>query len=128
MGLYRNYSFENEMVKLLTNKMAYGIAGMVPTQFAQIAAFIIAFDQTRRKHYDSMPKHIVSKLLENMEMFTPSDCLKISKGLQLVMDSRRRMNLSHTFLQQFVSFNVYVLYFNLCNNVANLQYCLYIII
>lgn len=115
MGLYRNYSFETEMIKVLTNKLVYGNAGIIPTQFARIAAFIIAFDQTKKKYYNSMPKHIVSKLMENMQMFTPFDCLKISKGLQLVMDFQRRINLSHTFLQQFVSFDIFISYFNFYN-------------
>uniref|UniRef100_A0A1B6DR13 RAP domain-containing protein n=1 Tax=Clastoptera arizonana TaxID=38151 RepID=A0A1B6DR13_9HEMI len=99
MNWYRNYVFEKEMFTLFTKELAQGVVGFIPSQFAVIAAFYLAYYYPNVPH---LPKHIVSKLLDNMGQYSTKDCEYISKSLSIAMNIRKKKSLSQVFLQQFV--------------------------
>lgn len=86
-GTYRNYNFEQFITSYLVDDLKNGISSMIPSKFAKIASFILAYGQVTNGQL-SFPVDVIEKIEEMQHQFTVLDCLHISRGLQIALDLR----------------------------------------
>lgn len=86
-GTYRCPQFEQLMVDIFTNDIKHGISGINPSKFTRAASFIIAFGNTKEGS-DRIPDFIVDKIESMADQFRTSDCLSLSRGLQIFLSAQ----------------------------------------
>lgn len=86
-GTYRHYQFEKIITKFLLADLQNGVASLIPTLFAKLTSFILAYGQT--SYGNSMFPPIIIEKIESMhQQFTILDCLYISRGIQIALELR----------------------------------------
>lgn len=86
-GTYRHYKFERIVSKFLLADLENGVSSLIPTLFAKLASFILAYGQTAYGHA-LFPPLIVEKIESMRQQFTILDCLFISRGVQIALELR----------------------------------------
>ncbi|PSN37677.1 hypothetical protein C0J52_05617 [Blattella germanica] len=104
-GTYRHYELEMHMINWLWNEVENGIAGVIPSKFARVASFMLAYGnigQNRSVITDDILMHLVNKMLNMTYQFNKMDCLYISRGLKTGLAFGQRRNMSQRFLEVFI--------------------------
>lgn len=79
---YRYYKFENTIIRMLLKELDNNILSHIPSKFARIASFIIAYSNDIETVEDT-----VQRLIDMSHRFNSSDCLIVSKGLQFASEN-----------------------------------------
>lgn len=85
-GTYKNVQFEKTVIDLLVKDLRDGITALLPSGFSKSASFILAYGHTPDDH--TFPEYIVQRIEAMQEQFTVSDCLQLTRGLQIAMEMR----------------------------------------
>lgn len=104
-GRYRHYELERQMIRWLWHGVENGIIGMLPSKFAQVTSFILAYGnigEGRSIISDSALTQMVCKVLDMKLQFSKMDCMYISRGLQIgkILASQRK-SISSRFVDVF---------------------------
>lgn len=86
-GTYHHQAFEKCVVDLMVRELQTGITAIVPSKFARVASFIIAYGHTPNSRY-VLPEYIVSRIEDMAAQFKVIDCLQISRGIQIALQMR----------------------------------------
>jgi hypothetical protein len=94
-GTYRHYELERQMIEWLWHEVENGTAGVLPSKFARVASFILAYGnigEGRSVVSESTVTQMVCKVLDMAPQFSKMDCLYISRGLQIgtILGSQRK--------------------------------------
>lgn len=92
---FRSIKFENAMCSWIDLELETGIAGLLPNQLSIIAAFVFAFGENKQTL-----NYVLGKIGENYEQFSHIDCLSITKGLKIAIDTKRN-NFNGEFMDVF---------------------------
>lgn len=74
------------MIQWLWDEVENGPAGVIPSKFARVASFILAYGnigQGRSVVSESTLTKLVSRVLDMAPQFSKIDCMYISRGLQI---------------------------------------------
>nr|CAD7572763.1 unnamed protein product [Timema californicum] len=82
-GTFRHFEFESQMIQWLWKELDSGNCKVIPSKFSRVAAFILAYGNSRMPGDDTIVTMCMTKLIEMVAQFTEFDCLHISRGLQL---------------------------------------------
>jgi hypothetical protein len=85
-GTYHHYELEKRIIRWLWHEVENGTAGVMPSKFARVASFILAYGnigQRRSVVSESTIKQMVCKILDMAPQFNTMDCLYISRGLHI---------------------------------------------
>nr|CAD7455775.1 unnamed protein product [Timema tahoe] len=105
-GTFRHFEFEDQMIQWLWQELDSGNCKVIPSKFSRVAAFILAYGNSRVPGDDTILTMCMTKLIEMVPQFTEFDCLNISRGLQVAVELRRhRRKLTSQFMSQIVSLN-----------------------
>lgn len=86
-GTYRHKDFEKYVISLLMDELNNGISGLIPSKFAKLAAFVLAYGHTPNSR-NNFPDMIIDKIEDMVEQFKIIDCLQISRGIQISLQMR----------------------------------------
>ncbi|CAG2062999.1 unnamed protein product, partial [Timema podura] len=81
-GTFRHFEFEDQMIQWLWQELDSGNCKVIPSKFSRVAAFILAYGNSRVPGDDTILTMCMTKLIEMVPQFTEFDCLNISRGLQ----------------------------------------------
>jgi hypothetical protein len=85
-GTYRHYELERRLVQWLWHEVENGTAGVMPSKFARVASFILAYGNIGRGRSvisESILTQMVCKVLDMAPQFSTIDCMYISRGLHI---------------------------------------------
>ncbi|PNF15316.1 hypothetical protein B7P43_G00958 [Cryptotermes secundus] len=103
-GRYRHYELERQMIQWLWNEVENGTIGILPSKFAQVTSFILAYGnigQRRSVISESALTQMVCKVLDMKLQFSKLDCMYISRGLQIGKILASQRSISSRFLDVF---------------------------
>lgn len=103
-GTYRNYKFENQMIKWLNEELDHGVSGFIPSRFSKIFSFFVSYPNAKIGY--EIPEPWVKKVLNNVGQYNVYDCYIISRGLNNAFVNRKKKASLALFLDQYVS-NIY---------------------
>lgn len=86
-GTYRHKEFEKYIVSLMRTDLITGITAIIPSQFAKVAAFILAYGHTPNSRH-VFPEFIIHKMEDMRQQFKIVDCLQLSRGIQIALQMR----------------------------------------
>lgn len=86
-GTYRHKEFERYVVGLLMEELTNGITALIPSRFAKVSAFVLAYGHTTNSR-NEFPPMILRKMEDMQEQFKIVDCLQISRGIQIALQMR----------------------------------------
>lgn len=86
-GTYHHKEFEKYVTGLMVEEMRTGITACIPTKFAKVAAFIIAYGHTPNSR-QMLPEFVVCRIEDMAKQFRILDCLHISRGIQIALQMR----------------------------------------
>ena len=105
-GTYRHYELEKRMINWLWNEVENGVAGIIPSKFARVVSFILAYGnigQRRAAASESTLTKLVEKLVNMAPQLSRMDCLYISKGFKIANSiGHQRRNISQDFVEVFM--------------------------
>jgi hypothetical protein len=106
-GTYRHYELERRLIQWLWHEVENGTAGVMPSKFARVASFILAYGnigQGRSVISESTLTQMVCKVLDMAPQFSKIDCLYISRGLHIGMTlGYQRKGISSCLLNVFTT-------------------------
>ncbi|GLV37150.1 uncharacterized protein CBL_02020 [Carabus blaptoides fortunei] len=79
---YRYYKFENTIIKMLLTELDINLLSYIPSKFARIASFIIAYSNDIET-----AENTLQRLIDMSHRFNSGDCLIVSKGLQFALEN-----------------------------------------
>ncbi|XP_021937564.1 FAST kinase domain-containing protein 1, mitochondrial isoform X2 [Zootermopsis nevadensis] len=85
-GTYRHYELERRLIHWLWHEVENGTAGVMPSKFARVASFILAYGnigQARSTVSESTLTQMVCKVDDMAPQFNKTDCVYISRGLHI---------------------------------------------
>lgn len=86
-GTYRHKTFEKHIVSLMNADLVSGITSIIPSQFAKVAAFMLAYGHTPNSR-NIFPDFIIHRIEDMRNQFKIVDCLHISRGIQIALQMR----------------------------------------
>lgn len=86
-GTYRHKEFEKYVVSLLMAELSDGITALIPSKFAKVAAFVVAYGHTANDR-NEFPSVILRKMEAMQGQFKIVDCLQLSRGIQIALQMR----------------------------------------
>ncbi|GAB0092173.1 uncharacterized protein DMENIID0001_071490 [Sergentomyia squamirostris] len=86
-GTYRFYKFERHLVNLIMQELETGMSRYIPSKFAKIAPFVIAYGHTEKSR-EKLPEFIVERIEAMRDQFSAKDCLNLSRGIQIALEMR----------------------------------------
>lgn len=86
-GTYHHKEFEKYVTGLLVEEMRTGITAFIPSKFAKVAAFIIAYGHTPNGR-QMLPEFVVCRIEDMAHQFKILDCLQVSRGIQIALQMR----------------------------------------
>lgn len=93
------------MIQWLLHEVENGTAGVIPSKFARVASFILAYGnigQRRSVVNESTQTQLVSRILDMAPQFSKMDCMYISRGLEIAATlGSHRKGISSRFLDVF---------------------------
>jgi hypothetical protein len=109
-GTYRHYEMERLMIQWLWYEVENGTAGVIPSKFARVAAFMLAYGnigQGRSVVSESTATQLVSRMLGMAPQFSKMDCMYVSRGLQVGASlGSHRKGISSRFVDVFRSIDM----------------------
>lgn len=96
-GTYRHYAFERFVLELIIIELREGMSRFIPTKLSRLSSFLIAYGTT-----ESIPQIILDKLIACREQLTFSDCLQLSRGIQIAMELRFRKGIPQEAARQIM--------------------------
>lgn len=100
-GTYRHNRFEQRISRLAMDDLQHGLSGLVPSKFAQLASFVLAYGHTPERNY-RFPDFIVRKIQEMSEQFSIVDVFNLSRGIHIAMEIRFKQHVSNDLATQLV--------------------------
>jgi hypothetical protein len=104
-GTYRYYEFERQMIQWLWHEVENGAAGVIPSKFARVASFMLAYGNIGQGGSiisESTVTQLMSRVLDMAPQFSKMDCMYISRGLQIGANlGSHRKGISSRFLGVF---------------------------
>ncbi|KAH8381136.1 hypothetical protein KR200_003612 [Drosophila serrata] len=91
-GTYRHFTVERKLSRMCMSAIEGDIAGRLPTKFARMAAFVLAYGQTQFA-WKKFPNVILSKMLSMAPQLDIQDCFLLSRGMQIASELRFRQHL-----------------------------------
>ncbi|KAH8281969.1 hypothetical protein KR054_004538 [Drosophila jambulina] len=91
-GTYRHFTVERKLSRMCMSAIERDIAGRLPTKFARMAAFVLAYGQTPFA-WKKFPNVILSKMLSMAPQLDIQDCFLLSRGMQIASELRFRQHL-----------------------------------
>lgn len=91
-GTYRHFTVERKLSRMCMSAIEEDIAGRLPTKFARMAAFVLAYGQTPFA-FKKFPNVILSKMLSMAPQLDIQDCFMLSRGMQIASELRFRQHL-----------------------------------
>ncbi|XP_052837250.1 FAST kinase domain-containing protein 1, mitochondrial isoform X1 [Drosophila gunungcola] len=91
-GTYRHFELERKLSRMCMKAVEEDIAGRLPTKFARLAAFVLAYGQTPLA-WKKFPNILLSKMLAMAPQFAIQDCFLLSRGMQIACELRFRQHL-----------------------------------
>ncbi|XP_016978332.1 uncharacterized protein LOC108044000 isoform X2 [Drosophila rhopaloa] len=91
-GTYRHLELERKLSRMCMSAVEKDIAGRLPTKFARLAAFVLAYGQTPLA-WKKFPNILLSKMLAMAPQFAIQDCFLLSRGMQIACELRFRQHL-----------------------------------
>ncbi|XP_049938097.1 FAST kinase domain-containing protein 1, mitochondrial [Schistocerca serialis cubense] len=106
-GKYRHFEFERSLLQWLLHEMENGLSGIIPSKFAMIAAFLLAFGNTFQGEVidELFIARVVDRLVEMAPQFTSVDCLNISRGFQRGVEMCYKKGAHKILLTQYAKVN-----------------------
>lgn len=86
-GSYRHIEFERSMIESLLKELKITL---IPREFASFSSFVIAYGDV--VGHRAIPRFIVDKIESLHEQFSIKDCVQISRGVQVMMESNFKRN------------------------------------
>ncbi|XP_017079482.2 FAST kinase domain-containing protein 1, mitochondrial [Drosophila eugracilis] len=91
-GTYRHFELERILSRLCMGAIEEDIAGRLPSKFARLASFVLAYGRTPLD-WKKFPNILLSKMLAMAPQFGIQDCFLLSRGMQIACELRFRQNL-----------------------------------
>ncbi|XP_017056431.1 uncharacterized protein LOC108098194 isoform X2 [Drosophila ficusphila] len=91
-GTYRHFDLERKLSRMCMNAVEEDIAGRLPTKFARLAAFVLAYGQTPLA-WKKFPNILLTKMLAMAPQLAIQDCFLLSRGMQIACELRFRQHL-----------------------------------
>lgn len=90
-GTYRFVKLERLLSRLCLDSIENDVAGRIPSKFAHLAAFVIAYGHTPFA-WKKFPNILLSKILAMTPQFDKKDCFLLSRGMQIACELRFRQH------------------------------------
>ncbi|EDV31548.1 uncharacterized protein Dana_GF14495, isoform A [Drosophila ananassae] len=91
-GTYRHFEVEKKLSHMCMSAMEEDISGRLPTKFARLAAFVLAYGHTPFS-WKKFPNVLLSKLLAMAPQLDINECFLLSRGMQIACELRFRQHL-----------------------------------
>ncbi|KAH8240818.1 hypothetical protein KR026_005805 [Drosophila bipectinata] len=91
-GTYRHFEVEKKLSQMCMTAMEEDISGRLPTKFARLAAFVLAYGHTPFS-WKKFPNVLLSKLLAMAPQLDINECFLLSRGMQIACELRFRQHL-----------------------------------
>ncbi|KAH8413964.1 hypothetical protein KR009_008984 [Drosophila setifemur] len=91
-GTYRHFGVERKLSQMCMNGIEKDIVGRLPTKFARMASFVLAYGQTPFA-WKKFPNILLSKLLTMSQQLGIEDCFLLSRGMHIACELRFRQHL-----------------------------------
>ncbi|XP_017004207.2 uncharacterized protein [Drosophila takahashii] len=91
-GTYRHFELERKLSRMCMSAVEEDLAGRLPTKFARLAAFVLAYGQTPLA-WKKFPNILLSKMLAMAPQLGIQDCFLLSRGMQIACELRFRQHL-----------------------------------
>ncbi|KAH8298025.1 hypothetical protein KR018_004787 [Drosophila ironensis] len=101
-GTYRHHEVERKLSRMCMSAMEADIAGRVPSKFARLAAFTLAYGHTPFS-WKKFPNVLLSKLLAMAPQLDIQDCFLLSRGMQIACELRFRQHLPSVAAMQLAT-------------------------
>ncbi|ALC38431.1 CG31643 [Drosophila busckii] len=101
-GTYRHNELERKLSQLCLAAIEFDVAGRMPSKFARLAAFVLAYGHTPFA-WKKFPNVLLSKMLTMSEQFNISDCFLLSRGMQIASELRFRQHVPSTLGMQLAT-------------------------
>lgn len=95
-GTYRHKNFEYEINEILLNELINGISSIIPTKFAKLSSFILAYGY--KSNSNTIPNIIIDKIEDMSLQLNIIDCLQLSRALQIAFEMRFAFKFSFCLL------------------------------
>ncbi|XP_055689530.1 FAST kinase domain-containing protein 1, mitochondrial [Lutzomyia longipalpis] len=92
-GTYRYINLERYLVQLILGELETGVSRFIPSKFAKIAPFVIAYGHTEKSR-EKLPDFLVERIETMRDQFSATDCLNLSRGIQIALELRFRNKIS----------------------------------
>ncbi|XP_030377420.1 uncharacterized protein LOC115626256 isoform X2 [Scaptodrosophila lebanonensis] len=93
-GTYRHLNVERKLSQMCMHAIEYDVAGRLPSKFARLAAFVIAYGHTPFA-WKKFPNVLLSKIIGMATQFSTQDCFLLSRGIQIACEMRFRYEVPH---------------------------------
>ncbi|KAL5276542.1 hypothetical protein ACFFRR_002016 [Megaselia abdita] len=100
-GTYRHTRFEQRISRLAMDDLKHGISGIVPTKFAQLTSFVLAYGHTSEKNY-KFPDFLVQRIRDMSQQFSIVDVFNLSRGIHIALEIRFKHHVSNDLATQLV--------------------------
>lgn len=97
-GTYRYFAFERFVLELILVELREGVSRLVPAKLARLSSFLVGYGTS-----EQIPQLILDQLLSCRDQLSFSDCLQLSRGIQIALELRFRRGIPHTFARQLQS-------------------------
>lgn len=94
-GTYRYFAFERFALDLIMIELREGMSQFIPAQLVRLSSFLIGYGTSEK-----IPQMILDKLIACKDQLNFSDCLQLSRGIQIALELRFRKGLPHEFARQ----------------------------
>ncbi|EDW76328.1 uncharacterized protein Dwil_GK14716 [Drosophila willistoni] len=102
-GTYRHHDVERKLSRMCMEVIDGGdIAGRLPSKFARMASFVLAYGQTPFA-WKKFPNILLSKMLTMAQQFDIQDCFLLSRGMQIACELRFRHNVPPLMTMQLTT-------------------------
>ncbi|EDW02889.1 uncharacterized protein LOC6562320 [Drosophila grimshawi] len=98
-GTYRHQLLERRLSRICMETIELDVAGRLPSKFARLAAFVMAYGQTPFD-WKKFPNMLLSKMLAMAPQFDIQDCFQLSRGMQIASELRFRQHVPHLLAMQ----------------------------
>ncbi|XP_053961002.1 uncharacterized protein LOC128865080 [Anastrepha ludens] len=101
-GTYRFIPLERRLSELTMQAIENDIDGRLPSKFARLAAFTLAYGHTPFD-WKKFPNTLLSKIISMANQFSVMDCFFLSRGIHIALELRFRNNIPAVLKMQLAT-------------------------
>lgn len=96
-GTYRYFPYERFVLDLILKELREGVSQLVPSKLVRLSSFLIGYGTS-----PTIPQLILDKIIASKDQLSFTDCLQLSRGIQIALELRFKRGLPHEFARQIL--------------------------